>query len=367
MQPLRLGIMGCGNISGIYLQADQKFPILQTVAVADLDAARAQAQAEKFNVPRASGVDEMLAADDIDIIVNLTPPHAHATVAIAALDSGKHVYNEKPLAIRRDQARQILDLAAERSLRVGCAPDTFLGAGLQTCRKLIDDGAIGRPIAAAGFMVGHGPERWHPDPDFFYKPGGGPLFDMGPYYLTAMVHLIGPIRAVAGAASISMPQREIGSEPRQGERIDVQTPTHVVGALEFAGGAIGNLITSFDVWGANLPRIEIYGTDGSLSVPDPNHFGGPVLVRKAGETQFADVELTHQYPENSRGIGIADMATAIASGRDHRASGQLGFHVLDAMHAILESAEAARHVELTSPGLRPAALPTGLSEGILDD
>ncbi|MFW5839918.1 MAG: Gfo/Idh/MocA family protein, partial [Planctomycetota bacterium] len=286
MDRLNIGIVGCGNISGIYLQADRKFQVLKTVAVADLDPARASQQAEKYNVPRACGVDELLSASDVDIVVNLTPPHAHAAVGLAALENGKHVYNEKPLSVDLQQAGQMLELAEQKGLRVGCAPDTFLGAGLQTSRKLIDDGAIGRPIAATGFMMGHGPERWHPNPDFFYKPGGGPLFDMGPYYLTAMVSLLGPIRAVAGVTGMAMQQREIGSEARRGEKIDVETPTHIVGLLEFDSAAIGNLITSFDVWGAQLPRIEIYGTEGSLSVPDPNHFGGPVKIRRSGDSQF---------------------------------------------------------------------------------
>jgi predicted dehydrogenase len=354
----RMGIIGCGNISGIYLTNCRKLPGLALVACADLDMVRARAKAEEHGI-RAATVDELLADPDIDLVINLTVPAAHAEVSQRVLAAGKHVYAEKPLATRRTDGAATLALAREKGLRVGSAPDTFLGGGLQTCRKLIDDGAIGEPVAAVAFMTGHGPEGWHPDPEFFYKPGAGPMFDMGPYYLTALVSLLGPIARVTGSARISFPERTIGSGPKQGQRIAVETPTHVAGVLDFAGGAVATIITSFDIWAANLPRIEIYGSEGSLSVPDPNTFGGPVRIRLAKDQEWRDVRLTHGYTENSRGLGVADMASAIREGRPHRASGELAFHVLDVMAAFEEASTAGRHVAITSGPPRVAALPTG--------
>jgi Predicted dehydrogenases and related proteins len=231
---------------------------------------------------------------------------------------------------------------------------------------LIDDGAIGQPVAAVAFMVNHGPEHWHPDPDFYYQIGAGPMFDMGPYYLTALVNLIGPVRRVTGSARITTPERTITSAPKFGTTIRVNTPTHVAGLLDFASGAVGTIITSFDVWGSTLPRIEIYGTEGTLSVPDPNTFGGPVRLNRAGSREWEDVPLTHGYAENSRGIGLADMAAAIRSGRPHRANGALAYHVLDLMHAFHDASDQGRHIEVESTCERPAPLPVGLATGEVD-
>jgi predicted dehydrogenase len=259
----------------------------------------------------------------------------------------------------------MLDLAASRGLRVGGAPDTFLGAGLQTCRKLIDDGWIGTPVAATAFMLGRGPENWHPNPAFFYQPGAGPMFDMGPYYLTALVALLGPVRRVTGAARISFEERVVTAGQNYGMHIPVTTPTHVAGVMEFAAGPVATLVTSFDVWGANVPRIEIYGSEGSLSVPDPNTFGGPVRVHRY-DGEWGEVPLTHGFAENSRGLGVADMATAMRSGRPHRASGELAYHVLDLMHAFHDAAREGRHIELASTAARPAPFPLGLTERAVD-
>lgn len=367
MSRTKVGVVGCGDISGIYLQTDRVFDVLDIVACADLILDRAKARAEEFDVPRACTTEELLADPDIEIVINLTNPDAHAEVAFKAIEAGKSVHNEKPLTTDREDARRLLEAARARGLRVGCAPDTFLGAGLQTCRKLIDDGWIGTPVAATAFMLCHGHESWHPNPDYYYQPGAGPMFDMGPYYLTALTNLMGPVSRVSGSARITFPERIITSQPLYGTTIKVNTPTHVAGILEFASGAIGTIITSFDVWAHRLPCIEIYGTDGTMSVPDPNGFGGPVRVRRPGAEDWSEVPLTHGYARNSRGIGVADLAYALRSGRPHRASGELGFHVLDIMHAFLESAHQRRHIDLTSTCTRPAPLPMGLREGVLDD
>jgi predicted dehydrogenase len=269
------------------------------------------------------------------------------------------VYQEKPLSIDRESAAQMVALAGERGLRVGCAPDTFLGGGLQTCRALIDAGAIGRPVAATAFLHSHGPESWHPSPGFFYQPGAGPMFDMGPYYLTALTSLLGPVRRVAGSAQISIPERVIGSEPLRGQTITVETPTHVAGVLDFASGAVATLVTSFDVYTGRHYGLEIFGTEGTLVLPDPNTFGGPVTIYRPAERAYAEQPLAFGHAENSRGVGLADMAQALREGRPHRASGEMAYHVLDIMHAIHDSSREGRHIELASTMERPAPLPAG--------
>jgi predicted dehydrogenase len=366
MTPIPVGIIGVGNISGIYLENGKHFQPFDVVAVADIDMERARARAAEYGVPKACTVEELLADPQVQIVINLTIPDAHGPVALQVLEAGKSVYNEKPLAVKREDARRMLELARSKGVRIGCAPDTFLGGGLQTCRKLIDDGWIGVPVAATAFMMGHGPESWHPNPGFFYQPGAGPMFDMGPYYLTALVSLLGPIARVTGSARISFPERTITNKWNYGDTIPVNTATHVAGIMDFASGAVGTIITSFDVWGANLPRIEIYGSEGTLSVPDPNTFGGPVLVRRMGASEWSEVPLTHGFAKNSRGLGVADMAQAIQSGRPHRASGELAYHVLDLMHAFHDASREGRHVEITSGCPRPAALPLGLGDRAVD-
>ncbi|MBE3561172.1 MAG: Gfo/Idh/MocA family oxidoreductase [Ktedonobacteraceae bacterium] len=351
---VNVGIVGTGTISSIYLQAPQKFAILNTVACADIDMERARAQAAKYHVPKACTVEELLADPDIDVVVNLTIPQVHAEISLAAIEAGKSVYSEKPLAINREAGRAILEAARQKNLRVGCAPDTFMGAGLQTCIKLINDGAIGQPVAATAFMPSHGPESWHPNPEFFYQPGSGPMLDMGPYYLTALISMIGPMRRVAGMARISFPQRTITSRPKYGSQITVNTPTHVSGLLEFAGGAQAMILTSFDVWANHLPRIEVYGSEGTLSVPDPNTFDGPVYLWQQSTGEWREIPLIHEYSQNSRGLGIADMAYAMRAGHAHRASGEMALHVLDIMQSFLESSEQSRFIELTTTCERPA-------------
>ncbi len=363
---VKVGIIGCGNISSIYLTMGKALPILEPVACADIDLDRARARATEYGIPRACTVEELLADPSIEIVINLTVPRVHAEVALRAVAAGKSVYNEKPLAITREDGQRLLHEAGQKGVRVGCAPDTFLGASLQTCRKVIDDGLIGEPIAATGFMMGHGPESWHPDPEFFYQVGGGPMFDMGPYYLTAFIALIGPIRRVTGSARITSPTRTVTSQPKHGTAIAVHTATHIAGVLDFHNGAVGTLITSFDVWGHHLPNLEIHGTAGSLSVPDPNNFGGTVRLRRADEREWQDVPLSFGYAENSRGVGVADMAYALRSGRAHRANGEMAYHVLDIMHAFHDASASGKHVELVSTCSRPQPLPQGLPANTLD-
>ncbi|MBU4200782.1 MAG: Gfo/Idh/MocA family oxidoreductase [Kiritimatiellae bacterium] len=367
MKKIKIGVIGCGNISNAYFNACKKFPILDLAVCSDLDLERARAKADEHGIPRACTTKELLADPEIQIVVNLTVPKAHAEVDLAVLQAGKSVHSEKPLALNRADGAAVLQTASACKLRVGCAPDTFLGGGIQTCVKLINDGWIGRPVAATAFMLCHGHEGWHPAPEFYYQHGGGPMLDMGPYYLTALVALMGPIRRVTAMTRITFPQRLISSQPKAGTWIDVEIPTHVAGVMEFVNGAIGTLVTSFDVWGGVVPRIEVYGTEGSLSVPDPNCFGGPIRILRTGANEWSELPLTHGYSENSRGIGVADMAYALRSGRDHRASGQMALHVLDAMQSFQEASDQGRHVDLKIPCERPAPLPLGLMPGHLDE
>lgn len=358
-RPVKVGIIGCGNISDVYLSVMQGFEILEVAACADRHPERAEAKAAQYNVPRAYNVEQLLADPEIEIAVNLTSPLSHAPVALAALQAGKSVYNEKPLAITREEALEMLDLARQQGLRVGGAPDTFLGAGLQTCRQLIDEGTIGGLVGATAFVGHPGPESWHPNPEFFYKVGAGPLFDVGPYYLTALVALLGPARRVTGSARISFPERTIASQPKAGTRINVEVPTHVAGVIDFASGPVATLVASFDVTSALSPLLEIYGSKGTLTAPDPNTFGGPVYLQKPGESTRHEVPLTHGYAENSRGLGVADMAYALRRGRPQRAGGELAYHVLDIMHAIHDASQEGKHIEVASSCERPAPLPPG--------
>lgn len=362
MEKLKAGIIGTGNISGIYFQNGKRFESLEIVACADIDVDRAKAKAAEHGV-KGYSVEEMLADPDIQLVINLTIPQAHAKVCIQALEAGKHVYVEKPLSATREEAEQVMETAKRLGLRVGCAPDTFLGGGIQTAIKLIEDGWIGTPIAATAFMLGGGPEGWHPAPEFFYQRGGGPMFDMGPYYLTALVAMLGPIARVTGSARISYPERTITSQPNFGKKVKVETPTHVAGILDFVSGPVGTILTSFDVKGESvLPPIEVYGSQGTLLVPDPNSFGGPVRICRAGSYEWSEIPLSHGKSDNARGVGAAEMAKAILTGRDHRASGDLGFHVLEAMFGFHDSSEQETHYRMKTTCKRPEPLPIGLAD-----
>lgn len=365
---VKVGIIGCGNIAPAYIKGLRMFEIVELTRLADMDVERAKARAEEFAVPAHGDPSSVLNDPDIEIVVNLTVPDAHAPVNIDILNAGKSAVTEKPFATNRADGKKVLALAAEKKLRVGCAPDTFLGAGLQTVRKIIDDGWIGRPFGATAHMMGMGPESWHPNPAFFYAPGGGPLLDMGPYYITALVSLLGPVTRVQAANRKAREERVATSKEAFGQVLPVSVPTFVCGLLEFAGGAAATLNMSFDVQGHKHPCIEIYGTEGSVAVPDPNTFGGPVRVRRQGNDDWMDMPLSHGYKDNSRGIGPADMAYGLVTGRAHRASGALAYHVLDVMLSVLDAGEpGAGAVTVESTVERPAPFPLGLIPGRLDD
>lgn len=361
MDKVGIGIIGCGNISGAYLKAmTSAFGILDIRGLADLNRDIAEAKAAEFNLP-VKTIDELFADPKVEIIVNLTVPKAHVTVALQALDAGKHTYSEKPLGINFAEGKKLADAARAKGLRIGAAPDTFLGGGHQTARALIDQGVIGIPVGGTATFMCPGHERWHPNPGFYYEVGGGPMLDMGPYYITDLVNLLGPVSKVAGFAITPRSERIITSEPRNGERIPVQVPTHVAGVMAFANGAVVQIGMSFDVAGHKHVPLEVYGTEGTLIVPDPNHFGGEVsLLRKGG--QFEEQPLTQPYADgNYRSIGVADMAYAIRNNRPHRANGDLALHVLEVMEAFHTASTEGRTIDITTATERPAPLSASLS------
>ncbi len=354
----KIGVIGTGTISGIYLKNAAWLDGIEVVGVADLNRDSAEARAAEFDIPHVYSVDELLADPEIDIVLNLTTPNAHAAVAQVALEAGKSVYNEKPLALTRGEGQALRALADARGLRIGCAPDTFLGASHQTCRALIDAGAIGRPVAATAFMMSYGMEMWHPNPAFYFQPGGGPMFDMGPYYLTALINMLGPVAKVSGMVTKGREERTITSQPLAGTTIPVAVPTHVAGLVNFANGVVGTLIMSFDIPSASLPHIEIHGTEGSLIVPDPNFFGGSVYVKKPGDRgENEPIVQSHAYFGNERGLGLADMAWGLRNGVPHRANDELSYHVLDLMWAFHDSAEQQTHIQVASTCKRPEPFP----------
>jgi predicted dehydrogenase len=361
-----VGIVGCGVISRTYGYTLGMFDWLDIIACADVMPERAAERAEQWGT-RAMTVEELLGAPDVDAVVNLTPPKMHAAVDRAAIAAGKAVYSEKPLGIDFGEGADLVAAAAAGNLRLGCAPDTFLGAGLQTCRAVIDRGDIGEPLAANAFMLSPGPERWHPSPAIFYEHGAGPLFDMGPYYLTALVQLLGPARRIGAMARTARKQREITSEPLAGTMLDVEVPTHVVSTIEHASGATACLVTSFDVQASGYRCIEVYGSEATLSVPDPNTFGGPVRIRRQGDEDWVDVDLVDTHLPQFRGIGCADMLWAQRSGRAHRTSAELALHVLELMTAAIASSDDGRVIDLTTACERATPLPVGLPENTYDD
>ena len=365
MQSIGIGIIGTGTISDAYLKAAPQFAVLQMVACADLNEGAARAKADLYGI-EALTVEALLADPRIGIVLNLTTPQHHVPVGLAAIAAGKHVYSEKPLAIAMSEAAKLVDAAKAAGLRVGCAPDTFLGGVHQTARAALDAGVIGDVVAGACYMMVPGHELWHPNPDFYYAPGGGPMLDMGPYYLTCLVNLLGPVRALTGAAQAAHASRSIATGPRAGQSFAVTVPTHISGILEFASGAQVTITTSFDVWNHGHSPIELYGRTGSMLVADPNQFQGEIRVA-AGKGDWMIVEQAHRYGDgNYRILGLADMATAIRGNRPHRASLELSLHVLEIMTGILASAEQGQRLELNTRCDRPAALPADLPFGVLD-
>lgn len=362
----RVAIVGCGVISRTYAKTIGKLGFVELAACVDGVPERAEELATRFG-SQTSTLDAVLQDPEIDAVVNLTPPLAHAAVTQAVLESGKAAFSEKPLGVEFAEGAALVELAAGSGTRLGCAPDTFLGAGLQTARAAIDRGDIGEPLAANAFMLQPGPELWHPNPEIFYQHGAGPLLDMGPYYLTTLIQLLGPARAISAAARASRTQRPILSEPRRGELIDVEVPTHVGALVEFASGPIATLVTSFDVQATRYYNIEVYGTEGTLSVPDPNTFDGPVRIKRNGDETWTDIDLLPVNLPQQRGIGLADMLWAQRSGRAHRTSSELALHVLELMTGALAAARDGRRVDLATTCERAAPLPVGLAPNTFDD
>ncbi|MDA3799212.1 MAG: Gfo/Idh/MocA family oxidoreductase [Kiritimatiellae bacterium] len=354
MKVTKVGIIGCGNISGAYLNCVKQFPNIEIAAVADINMEAAQAKAEEFEI-KAVTVDEILADKEIEIIVNLTIPQAHASVNIQALNAGKHVHCEKPFAVTLEEGQEVLKLAKEKNLYVGCAPDTFLGGGIQTCRKLIDDNWIGKPISGTAFMMCPGHESWHPNPGFYYLNGGGPLFDMGPYYITALINLLGPIKRVCASTGKGFEKRVCTAESTNGTILPVETATHLTGILDFECGTVITMTMSFDVQKHFHKNIEIYGTEGSLVVPDPNGFGGEILL-STYKGDWKEMPYSHKFTDNARIFGVSDMADAIKNGRINRCSGELAYHVLEVMHAFQKSSDSGCHVNIESTCEQPEAL-----------
>jgi len=366
-QEAQIGIIGCGNISEAFLTLASHFHGLRIVACADLAPGAAQARAAQFGI-RALSVDELLTDSEIATVINLTVPAAHFEVTRAILSAGKHAYSEKPLALTAAEAGTLVAEAATRGLALGCAPDTFLGAAGQVARRLIDEGAIGQVIAGTAHVMSHGMEHWHPNPTFFYKRGGGPIFDIGPYYIAGLVNLIGPVRAVAAFASKAFDERIVTSEPRAGERIRVETPTTINALLEFHSGAQVTLGASWDVWrhGHSNP-IELYGSDGTMLVPDPNFFAG--IVQHSNQSgDYTSVDTADQLfgaanwppaqPQraNYRMLGVAELIMAAAQGREPRCSGRLAAHVVEVMESILIAAADRRTIAIASQPTRPDPL-----------
>ena len=365
---VNIAMIGVGAISGIYLQnITQTFKEINLIGVCDLVRERAEAAKEKWGVPKI--YDTMYDAfkdPEVDIILNLTRPYEHYGVTKAALEAGKHVYSEKPLAADWDEGRELVSLAEHKGLMLGGAPDTFLGAGIQTCRKLIDEGAIGKVIGTAAFMICHGHETWHPDPEFYYKRGGGPMMDMGPYYITALINLVGGVKAVSGVTKTSFPTRTITSQPHYGEVVTVDVPTYVTGTLLYDNGAVGTIFTTFDVYYPYQARLEVYGEEGTLFVPDPNGFGGPITLFRKDDKEPVDVPLAFDYAENSRALGLADMAKALETGRFCRTDYHQTQHVLEILTAFEKSSDAGKVLPITTKYVRQPGMKNNPVKGILD-
>ncbi|MBN9742750.1 gfo/Idh/MocA family oxidoreductase [Amycolatopsis sp. A1MSW2902] len=370
MDPIRVGVIGVGNVLNQYLDKIGVHPDVEIVALADVNAEAARKRAAEYSVPKALAPDELLADPDVELVLNLTPPELHAPVTLNAIAAGKHVLSEKPFAMSLEEARQILDAAKAAGVHVGSAPTTFLGSGMQTSRKLIDDGWIGRPVAVFGSFANRGYEHWHPNIDPFYRPGVGPMLDIGPYLVTNLVNFLGPAKRVSASAPRSSETR-----PRPDGKggydgvIDIKTPTHVTGVIDFESGATATLIVSWDVWNHNLPHLEIYGTSGSIAAPNPDHFSGAPVLRRGeprdlaldmtppGGGDWRETPITHR-DDAYRGIGLAEFGHAIRNGVEPRTGAAFSYHVLEVLVAFEKSSELGRHIEIESTCERPRPLPS---------
>ncbi|HLL90216.1 MAG TPA: Gfo/Idh/MocA family oxidoreductase [Tepidisphaeraceae bacterium] len=367
---VKLGVIGTGAISGAYFGMAKNFPAVEVAACADMNPEAAKKKAAEFNIPKVCTVDELLKDPEVQIVLNLTIPKAHVPVSLQCIEAGKHVYLEKPLGINREEGRKLLDAAKRKNVRVGCAPDTFMGAGIQTARKLLEAGAIGRPTSFTAFMMGRGHEHWHPSPEFYYEPGGGPMFDMGPYYLTALLQILGPVKRYTGMVTVAVPERTITSQPKNGKKVKVETPDHVQGMVEFENGVVGTIIQSFAAPGATYDGkqpITIFGDNGTMRVPDPNSFDGTVSVASGwGSGDFKDVP--HEFVKGyGRSVGAADMAYALRSGRPHRASAEQAFAVLDLMQGFHDTSASGTFAKPAVRYEKTAAMQAGLPFGTLDE
>lgn len=371
---LGVGIIGCGNISSAYMALGPLFKGIEVKACADINAEAAKARAEEFNID-AHSVDELLARNDIDIVVNLTIPAAHFEIGMQVLNAGKHLYSEKPFVLSKEEGAQLLSKASAAGLRVGSAPDTFLGGSHQLVRHLIDEGHVGKILSGTAIVQNHGLEGWHPNPDFFYLPGAGPVLDIGPYYISNLVQLIGPVKEVQAMTSKGQESRTIANGPRDGEKVPVKTPTTIHALLRFESGAQVTLLTSWDVWSHNHENMQLYGEHGSLYIPDPNFFGGEVRVTKAaeevalpvwdhpfGKPNFSDNDIEKA---NYRGAGLSDMAQAIHEGRPHRCSAEFALHVVDVMTSILTAGETGGLVSIDSTCERPEPLDAAAAASLM--
>lgn len=369
MKKIKIGFVGVGCISGIYLENLTKmFKEVEVIGVCDLIRERAEKAVEEYSIPKLyEDMYELFRDPDVDIVLNITRPYEHYEVTKQALLHGKHVYSEKPLSPDLAEARELVELAKEKGLLLGGAPDTFMGSSIQTARHLIDSGFIGTPIGASAHFISRGPEHWHPDPEFVYKYGGGPMFDMGPYYVTALINMLGGVDTVCGMTQVSYPERPILSEKKYGNIMPVEVPTYVMGTMRFKSGAVGNIFTTFDVTYHNNAKLEIYGSEGTLIVPDPNNFDGKVKLMHGRSAELIEMPRIFNYKDNSRGLGLCDMAKALQTGRMHRANYEQQLHVVEIMSAFYTSSETNSIVKIESPYTRQKPMPAQGLLGILDD
>lgn len=368
MKTVKIAIIGIGAISGIYLEnITKKFKEVEILGVCDLVRERAEKAKEDYNIPKIyDTMHDAFSDPEVQVVLNLTRPYEHFEVSSAALKAGKHVYSEKPLGATFEEGEELVKLAEQNNLMLGGAPDTYLGAGLQTCRKLIDDGYIGDVISSSCSLICRGHEGWHPDPAFYYQFGGGPMLDMGPYYITALINLIGGVKGVTGVTKKAFEQRLITSEPHYGEIIDVEVSTHLTGILHFENGAIGTITTTFDCYTKESHEFKIYGTKGTIIVPDPNMFDGPVYLLRPEDNEPKEMPMLFDYRMNSRALGLADMCKAVATGREARANYNQTLHVLEVMTAFDKSSQKQAYHPLTTKFKKADAMLSTPTHGVLD-